>query len=157
MSTVLVQKEAFNTGDEINAFCTRNSNSGAIASFVGQMRDFRGPDRTTGTPITAMILEHYSGMTERQLSDLAANARHRWPLDDILIIHRYGDLRPGDPIVLVATASAHREPAFDACRFLMDWIKTQAPFWKKEISANGAKWVESEASDDAKAARWRNI
>ena len=153
MSLICVQKEAFNPGDEINAFSTRNSNSGAITSFVGQMRNFRGPDRTKGMPINTMLLEHYSGMAERQLSDLASSAQSRWPLDDILIIHRYGELKPGDPIVLVATASSHREPAFDACRFLMDWLKTQAPFWKKEISADGANWVESEESDKAKAAR----
>ncbi len=154
MSIVRVQKETFNSGDEINAFSARNAVSGGIASFVGQMRDFRGPDRASGAAIAGMTLEHYPGMAERQLSDLAAEAHTRWPLDDILIVHRYGDLRPGDPIVLVAVASAHREPAFDACRFLMDWLKTQAPFWKKEVSATGASWVDAQASDDAKAARW---
>ncbi len=154
MHTVRVQKDVFNSGDAINVFSARNSGSGGIASFVGQMRDFTGPDRASGAAISRMTLEHYPGMAERQLSDLAADAHARWPLDDILIIHRYGDLSPGDPIVLVAVASAHREPAFDACRFLMDWLKTKAPFWKKEVSADGASWVEAQASDDAKAARW---
>jgi molybdopterin synthase catalytic subunit len=103
-----------------------------------------------------MTLEHYSGMAEQQLSSIVTEATSRWPVDDILVVHRYGDLKPGDPIVLVAAASAHRDPAFDACRFLMDWLKTQAPFWKKEISADGANWVEAKASDDVSAARWKS-
>jgi molybdopterin synthase catalytic subunit len=155
MPSIRVQNEAFNTGEEVQVFCNGNSGSGGVAIFVGQMRDFSGPDRSSGTVVEAMTLEHYSGMAERQLSSITAEAHDRWPVDDILIVHRYGDLKPGDPIVLVAVASAHREPAFDACRFLMDWLKTQAPFWKKETSAGGATWVKASAGDDAKAKRWK--
>lgn len=155
MPTIRVQSEVFDPGKEIGAFCAHNSKSGGVAMFVGQMRDFQGPDRNSGTAVTAMTLEHYSGMAEEQLSRIVAEANERWPLDDALVVHRYGDLKPGDPIVLVAIASAHRDPAFDACRFLMDWLKTQAPFWKKEISARGAKWVAAKASDDANVARWK--
>jgi molybdopterin synthase catalytic subunit len=155
MFTVRVQNEAFNTGEEIGAFCAANSSSGGIATFVGQMRDFRGPDSNSGTAVVAMTLEHYPGMAERQLSDLTAEAQRRWPLDAVLVIHRFGKLTPGDPIVLVAVASAHRESAFDACRFLMDWLKTQAPFWKKENTPTGATWVQASASDHAKASRWK--
>jgi len=155
MPTVRVQSEPFDTGKETSAFLARNSESGGIATFIGQMRDFKGPNRESGAAVTAMTLEHYSGMAERQLSSIVTEASSRWPLDDVLVIHRYGDLKPGDPIVFVATASAHRDPAFDACRFLMDWLKTQAPFWKKEVSADGTNWVEAKASDDASAARWK--
>ncbi|MEQ9448639.1 MAG: molybdenum cofactor biosynthesis protein MoaE, partial [Rhodospirillaceae bacterium] len=139
---------------EISAFCTRNANSGGIATFVGQMRDFRGDSGANTTPITSMSLEHYPGMAERQLQDIAATACGRWPLDDILIVHRYGTMKPGEQIVLVAVASAHREPAFGACQFLMDWLKTQAPFWKKEISSDGSHWVEATADDAARSTRW---
>ena len=156
MTTVRVQSEAFDPGKEMSAFCANNSESGGVATFVGQMRDFRGPDRAAGTTVTAMTLEHYSGMAEQQLSSIVTEATSRWPVDDVLVVHRYGDLKPGDPIVLVAAASAHRDPAFDACRFLMDWLKTQAPFWKKEVSADGANWVEAKASDDVSAARWKS-
>ena len=155
MSTVRVQNDAFNTGEEIGVFCSGNSSSGGVAIFVGQMRDFNGLDRSSGSIVESMTLEHYSGMAERQLSSIVAEAHDRWPLDDILIVHRHGNLKPGDPIVLVAVASAHREPAFDACRFLMDWLKTQAPFWKKEKSSSGATWVDASASDDARAERWK--
>ena len=102
-----------------------------------------------------MTLEHYPGMTERQLEKIEAEARERWPLDEILIIHRFGRLDPGDQIVLCAAASAHRQAAFEACMFLVDWLKTQAPFWKLEDTESGAQWVESRATDDAAATRWR--
>lgn len=101
-----------------------------------------------------MTLEHYPGMTERQLAAIEAEARGRWPLEDCLIIHRHGRLEPGDRIVLVLTASAHREAAFQACQFLIDWLKTKAPFWKLEETSDGGQWVEARSSDDELAARW---
>lgn len=153
--SVRVQRESFDAGAEINAFCARNATSGGVAAFIGQMRDFRGPDRATGEKVTAMTLDHYPGMAERELAALVAEARGRWPLDDVLVIHRFGLLVPGEPIVLVATATAHRGDAFASCAFLMDWLKTKAPFWKKEDATGSATWVEARASDDAEAAKWR--
>ena len=154
MTTIRVQHEAFDAGAEINAFCARNATSGGVATFIGQMRDFRGPDRARGEPVTAMTLDHYPGMAERELAQLVAEARTRWPLDDVLVIHRFGTLAPGDAIVLVATATAHRGDAFAACAFIMDWLKTKAPFWKKETTPSGADWVEARDADAAQAARW---
>ncbi len=154
MPTVRVQREAFDPGSEVNAFCARNATSGGIATFIGQMRDFRGPDRARGEPITSMTLEHYPGMAERELEALVKDAQTRWPLDDVLVIHRHGPLSPGDAIVLVATATAHRGDAFASCEFLMDWLKTKAPFWKKETTTGGAGWVEARTSDEVKAALW---
>ena len=150
---VRVQDAAFDPGAELNAFLARNLNSGGVASFIGQMRDFRGPDRTE--KIAAMTLEHYPGMEEKQFEELIADARRRWKLDDALIIDRYGTMHPGDPIVLVLAASAHRADALAACEFLIDWLKTKAPFWKKETSGGDAAWVESQSSDDARAERWK--
>lgn len=152
---IRVQRAAFDPGAEVNGFCARNATSGGIATFIGQMRDFRGPSRAEGETITAMTLEHYPGMAERQLEELVKDARTRWPLDDVLIIHRHGPLTPGEAIVLVATATAHRGDAFAACEFLMDWLKTQAPFWKQETTADSATWVEARASDEDQAARWK--
>lgn len=146
---VRVQAEDFDMGAEVAALTAGRPSIGGVASFLGLVRDVAG-----GAPVTAMTLEHYPGMTERQLDAIEAEARVRWPLDDVLIIHRYGRLEPGDRIVLVVTASAHREAAFDACRFLMDWLKTKAPFWKLEDSPDGERWVAAKASDDAAAARW---
>nr|WP_247890358.1 molybdenum cofactor biosynthesis protein MoaE [Azospirillum aestuarii] len=122
---------------------------GGVTLFVGLVRDMAG-----GESVSAMTLEHYPGMTERQLEAIEAEARERWPLDDALIIHRYGRLEPGDRIVLVATASAHREAAFESCHFLIDWLKTKAPFWKMEATPDGERWVEAKDSDDKAAARW---
>jgi molybdopterin synthase catalytic subunit len=153
-SQIRVQRDAFDAGAELSAFSRRNRAAGAICSFTGQMRDFRGPDRSSGQPISAMELEYYPGMAERQLDELAAEAHRRWPLADLLIVHRHGPLAPGDPIVFVATAGAHRGEAFAACEFLMDWLKTQAPFWKKETGPRGPGWVAAETADDARAARW---
>ncbi len=146
---VRVQAEDFDMGAEVAALTAGRPSIGGVASFLGLVRDVAG-----GAPVTAMTLEHYPGMTERQLETIEAEARARWPLDDVLIIHRYGRLEPGDRIVLVVTASAHREAAFDACRFLMDWLKTKAPFWKLEDTPDGERWVAAKASDDAAAARW---
>ena len=152
---IRVQRETFDAGAELNRFLARNPTSGGVASFVGQMRDFRGLDRAEGAPLTAMTLEHYPGMAERQLADVVTEAQTRWATDDVLVIHRYGDFAPGDPIVLVIAAAAHRGPAFDACSFIMDWLKTKAPFWKQERGPDGSTtWVEARDSDDARAEQW---
>jgi molybdopterin synthase catalytic subunit len=154
-ATIRVQHARFDAGAEINAFCARNATSGGVATFIGQMRDFRGADRASGEKVSAMTLDHYPGMAERELSALVTEAHSRWPLDDVLVIHRFGRLTPGEPIVLVATATAHRGDAFASCAFLMDWLKTKAPFWKKEEGTESTAWVEARASDDAEAAKWR--
>ncbi|MBM3571182.1 MAG: molybdenum cofactor biosynthesis protein MoaE [Alphaproteobacteria bacterium] len=148
---IRVQREDFDVGAELAALTTGNHAIGGLASFVGLVRDLHGPD---DTGIKAMTLEHYPGMTEKMLREIEAKAGHRWPIDASLIIHRYGRLEPGDRIVLVACASRHRDAAFDACRFLMDWLKTKAPFWKLEETAHGSRWVEARRNDDQAAARW---
>ena len=125
------------------------TNIGGMAAFVGLVRDIAG-----GEAVAAMTLEHYPGMTERQLAKIEAEARARWPLDDCLVIHRHGRLAPGDRIVLVVTASAHRAAALEACGFLIDWLKTRAPFWKREETPAGDRWVAARDSDDSAAARW---
>jgi molybdopterin synthase catalytic subunit len=146
---VRVQAESFDLAQELARFGQGRTDIGAVASFTGLVRDTHEGER-----ILAMTLEHYPGMTERELELIEAEARNRWPLDDCLVIHRYGRLLPGEPIVLVAAASAHRGAAFDACAFLMDWLKTKAPFWKLEETSSGTHWVEARESDDAAAARW---
>ena len=146
---VRVQAEVFDVGVELARFTAGRTDIGAVASFTGLVRD-----RHDGEIVTAMTLEHYPGMTERELKRIEAEARARWPLDDCLIVHRYGRMLPGEPIVLVLTASAHRAAAFEACAFLMDWLKTRAPFWKLEETSEGERWVEARASDDEAAARW---
>ncbi len=155
MATIRVQREAFDPGAEINGFCTRNPTSGGIATFIGQMRDFRGESRNDGEVVTAMTLEHYPGMAESQLAELVKEASGRWPLDDALVIHRIGSLVPGEAIVLAAVAATHRGDAFAACAFLMDWLKTRAPFWKKEATETGACWVEAREADEDQAAKWK--
>jgi len=155
VATIRVQRNAFDPGAEVNDFCARNATSGGVATFIGQMRDFRGPDRAQGEAVTGMTLEHYPGMAERELEALVKDAHARWPLDDVLVIHRHGPLVPGDAIVLVATATAHRGDAFASCEFLMDWLKTKAPFWKKEAGADGAAWVDARTTDETKAAAWK--
>ncbi len=146
---IRVQREDFDVGAEITALTQGKTGIGGITSFVGVVRDMAG-DKTIG----AMTLEHYPGMTERQLAAVEAEAQKRWPLEATLIIHRYGRLEPGDRIVLVVTASAHRQAAFESCHFLIDWLKTKAPFWKLEETPQGAQWVDAQASDDAAAKRW---
>lgn len=150
---IRVQSETFDLGDEIAKLVHGHGRIGAVVSFLGLVRDTVEID---GKPaaLTSMTLEHYPKMTERQLQELEQEARQRWELEAVLIIHRYGDLRPGDPIVLVATASAHRQVAFDACNFLIDWLKTKAPFWKHEVTAEGRHWVGAKTSDDEAAKRW---
>jgi molybdopterin synthase catalytic subunit len=146
---IRVQREDFDVGTELDALTHGKTGIGGVTSFIGLVRDIAGERR-----IGAMTLEHYPGMTERRLAEIEAEARRRWPLEAVLIIHRYGRLEPGERIVLVAAASAHRQAAFDACQFLIDWLKTQAPFWKLEETPDGPRWVDAQASDDAAAARW---
>jgi molybdopterin synthase catalytic subunit len=151
---IRVQREDFDVGRELDRLAAGDHAVGGIASFIGLVRDFNlhgdGPDR-----VSAMTLEHYPGMTERKLAEIEAEANRRWPLSASLIIHRYGRLEPGDRIVLVATASPHREAALAACSFLIDWLKTDAPFWKSEETPKGERWVEARAEDDAAKSRWR--
>ena len=155
MTDIRVQAEAFDAGAELSAFLARNPQAGGVASFVGQMRDFRGADKSSGQPLVGMTLDHYPGMAERELADVVTEARTRWPIEDVCVIHRHGDFAPGDPIVLVIAAAAHRGPAFDACSFIMDWLKTKAPFWKRERGPDGTTaWVDAKDVDDARAARW---
>ena len=146
---IRVQAELFDPAMELAGFARGRTDVGGVASFIGLVRDEHG-----GEPVAAMTLEHYPGMTERQLAAIEAEARERWPLLDALVIHRYGRMLPGEPIVLVATASAHRAAALEACAFLIDWLKTRAPFWKLEESGQGERWVEARASDEAAARRW---
>ncbi len=147
---IRVQREDFDLGRELAGLGRGNPRIGGICSFVGLVRDIHG-----GESVSAMTLEHYPGMTEKMLQRIDEEAHARWPLEASLVIHRYGRMEPGEQIVLVATASPHREAAFEACHFLIDWLKTQAPFWKKEETPEGDRWVEARESDDAAAARWR--
>ena len=146
---IRVQREAFDVGAELAALTAGRTDVGALASFVGLVRDH------AEAPITAMALEHYPGMTERKLAEIEAEALARWPLQASLIVHRYGRMLPGEPIVLVATASPHRAAALEACAFLIDWLKTKAPFWKLEETAEAHRWVEARSADDQAAARWQ--
>lgn len=150
---IRVQREDFDLAAELKALTDGNHRIGGLCSFVGLVRDMaETPDGAA--PIGAMTLEHYPGMTERELLRIEAEARERWPLDATLIVHRYGRLEPGDQIVLVAAASAHRQAAFEACHFLIDFLKTKAPFWKLEDTPDGGKWVDARSTDDEAMARW---
>ena len=140
---ISVQKEDFDLGREVDLL-RRDAKVGAVASFIGQVRE------------VAMTLEHYPGMTEKAIAKIVEEARSRWQVMDCTVIHRYGELKPADPIVLVAVASGHRGDAFAACEFIMDYLKTQAPFWKKEHREGGACWVEAKAADDSAAERWQD-
>ena len=146
---IRVQREDFDVGAELAALARGNHRVGGVASFVGLVRDMAGGDR-----IGAMTLEHYPGMTEKKLAEIEEEARRRWPLEASLVIHRYGRLEPGDRIVLVATASPHRAAALESCHFLIDWLKTEAPFWKLEETPRGGEWVSARDADDAAARRW---
>jgi molybdopterin synthase catalytic subunit len=161
---IKVQREDFDVGAELEQLTAGRHDIGGVASFVGLVREFvsapgvgapGGAAGTGGKAISAMTLEHYPGMTEKKLKEIEAEARQRWPLAAVLIIHRFGRLEPGERIVLVATASAHRQAALEACAFLIDWLKTQAPFWKLEETPEGTEWVEARESDDAAAERWK--
>ncbi len=147
---IKVQHEDFDIGAELARLTDGNTAIGGLASFVGLVRDVAGQSE-----VAAMMLEHYPGMTEKRLAEIEAEARARWPLEGVLIIHRYGRLEPGDRIVLVATTSAHRQAALESCAFLIDWLKTKAPFWKLEEGATGTAWVEAKESDDRAAEKWK--
>ena len=145
---VVVQEEAFDFGQEAQAFASGHSNMGAIVTFTGVVRDADkgGMDR--------MVIEHYPGMTQKALETIAQDAATRWDLGDVLVIHRHGELRQGDMIMMVATAARHRVNAFEAAEFLMDYLKSRAPFWKKEYTADGAEWVAAKDADEDALSRW---
>ncbi|MGH6736192.1 MAG: molybdenum cofactor biosynthesis protein MoaE [Methyloceanibacter sp.] len=144
---IRVQREDFDIGAEIAQLTRGRTDIGAIVTFTGTVRDQHGA-------VTEMTLEHYPAMTETELARIEAEAHARWPLQASLIVHRYGALKPGDNIVLVVTASEHRDSAFEASRFLMDYLKTSAPFWKRERGPDGSRWVEAEAKDQTARVRW---
>ncbi|MCX7892877.1 MAG: molybdopterin synthase catalytic subunit MoaE [Burkholderiales bacterium] len=149
MPTIRVQTEDFDAGAETARLRAGDPKVGAVASFVGVCRDVN-----EGDAVTTMTLEHYPGMTEKALAKIVDEAMARWRVVDVTVIHRVGELRPADQIVLVAVAGAHRGEAFAACEFIMDYLKTRAPFWKKEQTPQGARWVDARAGDDEAAARW---
>lgn len=148
---VSVQEADFDVGAEVQALHAGGRQVGAIASFVGFMRDIN-----EGTNVSAMTLEHYPGMTEKALAAIVTEARERWVLLGVSVIHRFGRFEPADRIVFVGVASAHRGEAFAACEFIMDYLKTRAPFWKLEQTPGGARWVDARESDDSAAARWQD-
>jgi molybdopterin synthase catalytic subunit len=148
--TVRIQTADFDVSAEIAALRRDNPKIGAIASFIGVVRDVND-----GDAVAEMTLEHYPGMTEKAIEEIVGQARGRWQVLDALVIHRVGTLKPTDQIVLVVVTSAHRGDAFAACEFIMDYLKTRAPFWKKEQAGKGARWVEARAADDVAAERWR--
>jgi molybdopterin synthase catalytic subunit len=147
---VRIQHEPFDVNAELERLRSNDARVGAIACFIGVVRDLNEGDR-----VATMNLEHYPGMTEKALDDIVAQAQSRWDVYDILVIHRIGELRPTDPIVLVAVSGAHRGEAFAACEFVMDYLKTDAPFWKKEVTPSGPRWVDARATDAAARTRWQ--
>ena len=149
--TVRVQTEDFDTGAEIARMRLARRDTGAVVSFVGQVRDIN-----EGSEVGALTLEHYPGMTEKALQAIVDQARDRWDIFDALIVHRVGTLQPTDQIVLVVVSGAHRGEAFAACEFIMDYLKTEAPFWKKEQTPTGSRWVEAKTSDDHARDRWKH-
>jgi molybdopterin synthase catalytic subunit len=148
--TVRIQTGDFDVGAEIAALRRGNPRIGAIASFIGTVRDVN-----EGDAVREMTLEHYPGMTEKAIEEIVGQARARWDAVDALVIHRVGTLRPADQIVLVVVAGSHRGEVFAACEFIMDYLKTRAPFWKKERTGKGLRWVEARETDDIAAERWR--
>jgi molybdopterin synthase catalytic subunit len=148
---VRIQHADFDLTTELAALRAGDPRVGAVAAFVGTVRDIAGD-----VALTTMTLEHYPGMTEKSLAEIVDAAKARWDIVDALVIHRVGPLRPSEQIVLVGVTSAHRGDAFAACEFIMDYLKTRAPFWKKETTAEGSRWVEARASDDEAAARWQS-
>ena len=148
MDKIVVQTEDFDLTKEVELIKSTNSNLGAVVSFIGTVRDLEGES------LVSLTLEHYPGMTEKSLSTIADKARNKWQLESITIIHRVGTLSVGDQIVLVITSSKHRQEAFDSCNFIMDYLKTDAPFWKKEVSDKEEKWVCKRESDEEQKKRW---
>jgi molybdopterin synthase catalytic subunit len=149
MAVVRVQTEDFDLAREIAALHGRDTRVGAVAAFIGLVRDVND-----ASAVSTLTLEHYPGMTEKALMRIVDEAKSRWNIYDAVVIHRVGELKPADQIVFVAVSSAHRGEAFAACEFIMDYLKTRAPFWKKEHTPAGERWVEARASDDEAAARW---
>ena len=149
VSEVRVQAEDFDLGAEVARLRAGDARIGAVVSFVGTVRDMNDGDR-----VAELELEHYPGMTERSLEDIVEQAHARWPLYGALVVHRIGPMKPQEQIVLVAASAAHRGEAFAACEFIMDYLKTDAPFWKKEQTPNGARWVDARSSDDTAKAKW---
>ena len=148
--TIRVQEADFDAGRELETLTRGRTDVGAVASFIGLVRD-----ANEGSDVASLTLEHYPGMTEKALGEICAQALARWDILETLVIHRIGALVPGDRIVLVGVSSAHRGEAFEACEFIMDYLKTRAPFWKKEATPQGERWVEARESDDAAAQRWK--
>lgn len=149
--TIRIQAEDFDVSTELKHLSANDKTVGALVSFVGLVRDIN-----EGQSIQAMTLEHYPGMTEKALHEIVQAAQQRWPLQGVTIIHRIGDLLPSDQIVLVITASRHRHAAFESADFLMDFLKSKAPFWKKENTPEGSRWVDARESDEIALARWNN-
>ena len=150
MDQIQIIDEPFSPADEISRLSKANQSMGAVVSFIGTMRDINEGDQ-----VTAMTLEHYPGMTEKALQQIVNEAREKWPVDHVSVIHRVGRILPSDAIVLVAVTSAHRGEAFDACEFIIDFLKTRAPFWKKEETESGSRWVDARESDDHAATQWQ--
>jgi molybdopterin synthase catalytic subunit len=150
MPIVRIQTEDIDTGRELESLTRGRTDVGAVASFTGLVRG-----ANDGSAVSGMTLEHYPGMTEKALEEICKEAHSRWDLLDTLVIHRVGPLKPGDRIVLVGVSSDHRGDAFAACEFIMDYLKTRAPFWKREDTPQGARWVEARSSDDTAADRWK--
>jgi molybdopterin synthase catalytic subunit len=145
---IVVQEQPFDLGAEANAFAAARTDMGAIVTFTGVVRD------DPANPLRQMVIEHYPGMTERALEKIATEAQTRWSLGDVLVIHRYGPMRPGEQIMMVATAAPHRKDAFEAAEYLMDYLKSRAPFWKKEQGADGEGWVAAKDADEDALTRW---
>ncbi|MDR5171208.1 molybdopterin synthase catalytic subunit MoaE [Methylobacillus flagellatus] len=148
--TARVQEQDFDVGEEITRLRLQYPQAGAVVSFTGQVRDLND-----GDAVSSLTLEHYPGMTEKSLAAIIEQARQRWPILDAVVIHRIGTLQPQAQIVLVVVASAHRGDAFAACEFIMDYLKTEAPFWKKEATPEGEKWLDSRESDQSARERWQ--
>lgn len=148
--TVRVQTQDFDTGFEISILRNARKDTGAVVSFIGQVRDLN-----EGDTVSQLTLEHYPGMTEKALEAIVSQAQDRWDIFDVIVIHRVGTLQPTDQIVFVAVSSAHRGEAFKACEFIMDYLKTVAPFWKKEVTSAGERWVDAKLTDDDARERWK--
>ena len=148
--TVRVQTQDFDTGFELSQLRNARKDTGAVVSFIGQVRDLNDGDN-----VSQLTLEHYPGMTEKALEAIVSQAQNRWDIFDAIVIHRVGTLQPTDQIVLVAVSSAHRGEAFKACEFIMDYLKTEAPFWKKEVTSTGERWVDARLTDDDARERWK--
>lgn len=150
MDTVRILEEAFDPTEEISRLSRTDNSMGAVVSFIGTMRDLNEGDN-----VSSMTLEHYPGMTEKALQQIIVDARSQWELGEVTVIHRVGKILPSDPIVLVAVTSVHRGEGFDACEFIIDFLKTRAPFWKKEITDNGKRWVDARESDELATDQWK--